>query len=122
MTHDRAHTDIFFITHLFLASMLGVRRKGVTKTAGVLQQRLLIRYSPGCLTVAERRGLWSLPPASATATAARLGNDGWADPSGRRQAASFLWSRIRMHPVAQTHDARRTTVVSPLPADGKILA
>ncbi len=57
MAHDRAESDRFPMTQEFMALMLGVRRAGVSVTAGALQKAGTIAYGRGCVTVLDRPGL-----------------------------------------------------------------
>jgi CRP-like cAMP-binding protein len=57
MTADRAESTEFRITQEFLSDMLGVRREAVNKAAVVLQQKGLIKYSRGHLTILDRKQL-----------------------------------------------------------------
>jgi CRP-like cAMP-binding protein len=53
----RGHRHEFQLTQEFLSNMLGVRREGVNRAAGALQQRNLISYSRGTLTTLDQAGL-----------------------------------------------------------------
>ncbi len=57
MTHDRVQSNEFHLTQAFLAHMLGVRRVGVTRAAGVLLKKNLINYRRGEITIINRKGL-----------------------------------------------------------------
>jgi CRP-like cAMP-binding protein len=57
MTRDRMGADEFQLTQEFLSNMLGVRREGVNKAAGALQEQHLISYSRGNLSILDRAGL-----------------------------------------------------------------
>lgn len=57
LAHDRAQANHFYLTHEFLASMLGVRRSGITTAAGALQAKKLIHYTRGEISILDRRGL-----------------------------------------------------------------
>lgn len=57
LMHDRMQTDKFKITQEFLSKMLGVRREAVSKSAANLQQRKLIEYSRGIVSIINRAAL-----------------------------------------------------------------
>ncbi|HEX8843636.1 MAG TPA: Crp/Fnr family transcriptional regulator [Pyrinomonadaceae bacterium] len=56
MYSDRSKDD-FFLTHEFMANMLGVRRAGVSTVANKLQKMGFIRYHRGQVTILDRKGL-----------------------------------------------------------------
>jgi CRP-like cAMP-binding protein len=57
MTLDRVPSGQLVMTQELVASMLGVRREGVTEAAGRLQQAGYIRYRRGHIAVLDRSGL-----------------------------------------------------------------
>jgi len=59
LTLDRLPTQELTITQELIASMLGVRREGITEAAGNLQRAGLISYRRGHITVLNRLGLES---------------------------------------------------------------
>jgi CRP-like cAMP-binding protein len=56
---DRLSTNELVMTHDLIANMLGVRREGVTESAGKLQKAGLITYHRGRITIIDRKGLES---------------------------------------------------------------
>ena len=57
MTRDRMRSDHFRLTQELLGSMLGVLRVAVTKAAGALQQRKLISYRRGNISILDGQRL-----------------------------------------------------------------
>jgi CRP-like cAMP-binding protein len=57
LTLDRVASRELVMTQELVASMLGVRREGITETAGKLKQAGLISYRRGHISVLERSGL-----------------------------------------------------------------
>jgi len=57
MTLDRIPSHELIMTQELVASMLGVRREGITETAGMLQRAGVIRYRRGHIAVLQRSGL-----------------------------------------------------------------
>lgn len=57
LTLDRAPARELVMTQELVASLLGVRREGITEVAGNLQRAGVIRYRRGHISVLERSGL-----------------------------------------------------------------
>jgi len=57
MCQDRAHSKDLELTHEFIATMLGIRRAGVTEAAYQLRDAGLIHYRRGHVTITDRAGL-----------------------------------------------------------------
>jgi len=57
LTLDRVPSGELVMTQELIASMLGVRREGITEVAGKLQHAGFIRYRRGHIAVLERSGL-----------------------------------------------------------------
>lgn len=57
INHDQLETNKLIMTQELIANMLGVRREGVTISARKLQERRLITYVRGVITMIDRQGL-----------------------------------------------------------------
>jgi CRP-like cAMP-binding protein len=57
LSRDRLDSDELVMTQELIASMLGVRREGVTTAAGRLQEQGLISYVRGRIRILDRGGL-----------------------------------------------------------------
>ena len=73
LAHDRVQGESFYLTHGCLADMLGVRRSSITIAAGDLQDRKLISYSRGNITLLDRPGLEAMSCECYQALQARQG-------------------------------------------------
>ena len=54
INHDQLQTDRLVMTHDLIANMLGVRREGVSVSAGNLQRAGVIKYSRGVIEIMDR--------------------------------------------------------------------
>jgi CRP-like cAMP-binding protein len=57
INHDQLETNKLIMTQELIANMLGVRREGVTIAAKKLQEKGLIKYVRGTITMLDRKGL-----------------------------------------------------------------
>lgn len=57
LSYDRLTSDKLVMAHNLIANMLGVRREGITKAAGHLQEQGIISYVRGTITLLDRAKL-----------------------------------------------------------------
>ncbi len=57
INHDQLETNKLVMTQELIANMLGVRREAIAKAASSLQEKQLISYSRGNLSILNRVGL-----------------------------------------------------------------
>lgn len=57
INHDLLQSNKLIMTHDLIANMLGVRREGVSIAAKHLQEKKLIKYVRGTITMLDRNGL-----------------------------------------------------------------
>ncbi|MGX9178254.1 Crp/Fnr family transcriptional regulator [Mesorhizobium sp. BHbdii] len=60
MVHDRIEGNKIYLTHEFLATMLGTRRPGVTTALQMLEYRGLVQARRGEITIVDRPGMIEL--------------------------------------------------------------
>lgn len=60
LSYDRLHSNKLVMTHNLIANMLGVRREGITLAAKNLQDRGVISYVRGTITLIDRPKLETL--------------------------------------------------------------
>lgn len=82
ITSDRAPGGEFFLTHQFLADMLGVQRGAVTLAASDLQRQHIIRYRRGIIRVLNRGDLEGLACSCYSATLTRASPSLSGEPTG----------------------------------------
>lgn len=60
MVHDRTEGNKIYLTHEFLATMLGARRPGVTTALQMLEYRGVVHARRGEITIVDRAGMIKL--------------------------------------------------------------
>jgi len=114
MSFDRLPSDQLTTTQELIASMLGVRREGVTEAARNLQEAGLIRYSRGHITILDRLKLeeWVCECYAVVKreTDRLLPRKQTGPQSGRRAIAAFRETSKPMYANAQPAARPRGTI------------